>query len=502
MSEMGAPARGGESHGLPSLVGSLRARAANEPRLGTAAVLLAAAGCGFLGGFIFAAAPIFVAGGLLGVLALFVVVGNPRLALYAAVLIITLLPFGVLPLPLGGVQLTFLEAALGLALALWFVRAALAPGEKLLVTPVGGLLLVYLGVTAVAFANGTAYGFSTADARQYFKGVLGMLTFFTVLNCVRSRRDARRTLLSLVGGGALAGTVGIAIYALPAERAVAVLSSLGRFGYPTGAGILRYHVESERLRAVGTSIDPNAFGALLMVVTVIVVGQLVARAPALPRRWLWPALVPLAAALLLTLSRSSWVGAAAGIALALLWRYPRLWPLLPVGLLMGAAVLALGLESHLERVPVLGEYVAHLITGLRVGDQATAMRLGEYKDALILIARYPWLGVGYGNAPSVDLYVGVSSLYLLLAENAGLVGLASYLFVVGAAFWWTLRRVRRGVDPEAQGLVLSYLMALVAALVAGVFDHPFVNVRFPHLIALFWLCAGLAVQAARREGSG
>ncbi len=501
MSELGEFARQGATAARLPLVSAARERWANDPALGTAVALAAALAVGLLGGFIFAASPLVVAGGLVGAVALLVIVGDPRLVLYGAVLIIALLPFGVLPLPLGGVQLTFLEAALGLALGLWFVRAVLAPRERLQVTPVGGFVLVFLAITAIAFVNGTAYGFSMADARQYFKSLLGVLTFFTVLNCLRGRADGRWALLTLVGGGALAGVIGIAIYVLPTERAVAVLSSLGRLGYPTGAGILRFHVESERLRAVGTSIDPNAFGALLMVVTVVVVGQLVARAPALPRRWLWAALAPLALALLLTLSRSSWVGAGAGIALALLLRYPRLWPVFPAGLLLGGAILVFGLESYLERLPVLGEYIAHLFTGLRVEDQATAMRLGEYKDALNLIAAYPWLGVGYGNAPSVGLYVGVSSLYLLLAENAGLVGLASYLLAVAAVFWWALRPVWRGAGPELKGLVLSYLAALAAALVAGLFDHPFINVRFPHLVALFWLCAGLAVQAADLEGS-
>src|SRR5204863_28869 len=119
--------------------------------------------------------------------------------------------------------------------------------------------------------------------------------------------------------------------------------------------------------------------------------------------------------LLLTRSRGSWLGLAAGLAALAALRYRRL----AIPLAGGAALLA-GLA------PAGLSPAAHLLTGFQAGDRATQMRFGEYKDALILIGQYPWLGVGFGNAPSLDLYVGVSSAYLLLAEQAGLLRLAAY----------------------------------------------------------------------------
>ena len=38
------------------------------------------------------------------------------------------------------------------------------------------------------------------------------------------------------------------------------------------------------------------------------------------------------------------------------------------------------------------------------------MRLGEYRDALRLIAAYPWFGVGFGAAPEIELYIAASSM--------------------------------------------------------------------------------------------
>ena len=126
------------------------------------------------------------------------------------------------------------------------------------------------------------------------------------------------------------------------------------------------------------------------------------------------------------------------------------------------------------------------------------MRLGEYKDAFRLISQYPFFGVGFGVAPDVDLYIGVSSIYLLLAEQIGLVGLTSYLVVVSQVLWRGLAPLLRGqIAPEVEPLLLGAIGALVAALTAGVFDHHFVNLRFPHVVALFWLLAGLIVVLAR-----
>ena len=45
------------------------------------------------------------------------------------------------------------------------------------------------------------------------------------------------------------------------------------------------------------------------------------------------------------------------------------------------------------------------------------MRFGEYKDALTLIERYPLFGVGFTGVPDIDLYLGVSMLYLIIART-------------------------------------------------------------------------------------
>jgi uncharacterized transporter YbjL len=103
------------------------------------------------------------------------------------------------------------------------------------------------------------------------------------------------------------------------------------------------------------------------------------------------------------------------------------------------------------------------------------------------------LGVGFAGAPDIDTYIGVSSVYLLMAEEMGLAGLGVFLSIVGL----TLARILRGLKllaghPRLEAVLLGLLTALLAALLSGVLDHYFFNINFQHAVSLFWLCVGLS----------
>jgi O-antigen ligase len=136
-----------------------------------------------------------------------------------------------------------------------------------------------------------------------------------------------------------------------------------------------------------------------------------------------------------------------------------------------------------------------LASGFAAQDKAAALRLDEYRNAFSIIARYPLLGIGFGPAPDIDLQEGVSSLYLSLAEQTGLIGSSLYLLAIGSALVGALRAGRSAASEPAT-LLSGLLAAVVAALVAGLFDHYFVNKDFPHMVALLWLNVGLLVVTA------
>jgi O-antigen ligase len=231
-------------------------------------------------------------------------------------------------------------------------------------------------------------------------------------------------------------------------------------------------------------VDPNVLGSLLYLTLGAAVLQLFSPQPLIHRRYLVPMVGVMVLCLGLTRSRSALAGGGLALAIVGTLRYRKLGPVL-----VGALVLMLLL-------PQTQDYVAHLIEGLQGEDLATKMRFGEYKDAFILIRRYPWLGVGFSGSPDIDTYIGVSSVYLLIAEQMGLLGLASFLVVVVvflARFWRNRNRV--AADPALEPTWWGLHAGIFGALVGGVFDHYFFNLDFHHSVTLFWLVLGLATAA-------
>jgi O-antigen ligase len=120
------------------------------------------------------------------------------------------------------------------------------------------------------------------------------------------------------------------------------------------------------------------------------------------------------------------------------------------------------------------------------------MRMGEYKDALILIGRHPLLGVGFAGSPDIDTYIGVANVYLLIAEEMGLIGLTSFLIVMGILFARFLRVRELAANSDLESLWWGLHASIIGALVSGIFDHYIFNLDFHHSVTLFWLLVGLA----------
>jgi O-antigen ligase len=294
--------------------------------------------------------------------------------------------------------------------------------------------------------------------------------------------------------GAAAALIAVVFYVIPETLTIRILDALARFGYPGGAGALRYIEDSAEnpMRAIGTMVDPNVLGGFLILVIGFTAPQLFSPAP-LFRRWIVAGFLGVGVlALYLTYSRGSLVGLAAGLFVIGALRYRKLLLLA----LVGAALLLL--------LPQAQAYVTRFVEGIQLQDRATLMRLGEYKDALALISRYPWFGVGFAGSPDADLYVGVSNLYLLMAEIMGIVGVASFAMVVVAYLanlfraWLTVRpeaaALGRGrFDPQMEALLLGLLAAVIGALVGGIFDHYLFNLVYPHMSVLLWSYIGLGM---------
>jgi O-antigen ligase len=414
---------------------------------------------------------------------------------YAALIgVIALLPFGVVPVPFSP-KPTFLDLAMLLLFGVWLLQFVTRRQQDFIGGAPGVWVLAFFVFAIGAFVFGLSHAaLDQTTARHFVEILLSILMYFLIVNTVRDEERLKRLTRLIILAGAAAAILAIVLYALPDATSQSILLSLQRVGYyPEGGAVLRYINDdpSLPLRATGTAVDPNALGAFLIMTIALAMPQFLGKQRLLPRWIVTVALGAMGLALLLTLSRGAFAATAAAVLALGVLRYPRL-------LLILAVVLAVILM-----VPWTQSYVSRFVEGLLAQDLATQMRLGEYKDAFILIQRYPVLGVGFSGSPDIDTYIGVSSMYLLIAEEMGLVGLAAYMAVIAAltvAAAKVFRTVRMAgqLEPIWWGLHA----AILGALVGGLVDHYFFNLDFHPSVAWFWLYLGLAAattEIVKRE---
>ncbi len=412
---------------------------------------------------------------------------------YAVVTVSTLLPFGALPFSIGFTP-TFLDVALAFLFFVWLMRLITRRQQDFIASPLAVPVVAFMALAVVAFVAGLAHAPLTSFVLRHFAEVLlGIAMFFATVNTLRTLDQAERVVRVLILGGFAAAVIGMVLYFIPREWSIRLLSGLGRFGYPTGTGVLRYINDDPDgiMRAVATSVDPNTLGGLFILVGALMAPQLFAEKPLFRRRWVVVMLGTIGLCLFLTFSRGSMAGLAAALVLLGALRYRKLLLLL----LIVAVVVLL--------IPQTQDYVANFAAGLAIQDRSTQMRMGEYKDAFIVISRYPLLGVGFAGTPESDIYLGVANLYLTIAEEMGLVGLAVFLIAVAGFFLFAWRAWRRmqvaGGDDRREALLLGLTAAVAGALVGGMLDHYLFNLEFPHAVSLFWMFIGLAVSVAHRH---
>ncbi len=437
--------------------------------------------------------PVFLVAAAVGL----VMLRDMQISFFALAAVIFLLPFAVLPIPNFAFSPTLLDLVLMVIAITWVFRVARRKQPDIRITPLGVPLVVFMLLCCVSFVIGLAYGSLTTNLiRRFVELLLSMSLFFLVVNNVRREDHLEQILGVLIVSGAIASLIGVILYYLPQELTIRILSALRIFRYPSGPGVLRY-IEANSalpLRATSTSIDPNVLGGVLAVLAGITAPQLVSKDPILPFRWRrlhalgvnWsvaPVLGIMLVCLMLTFSRAAMAGLAGGLAIVAFIRYRRLLVFL---FLIGALILLL---------PQTQWYLDRFLQGVRGEDVATQMRFGEYKDALILISRYPVFGVGFAGAPDIDTYLGVSSAYLLIAEETGLVGLSVFMLILALALWHVFRHLRvLRAHPHLESIQLGLLAALLSITLSGVLDHYFFNINFQNAVTLLWLCVGLAIS--------
>ena len=418
----------------------------------------------------------------------FWVISRLENAITAMILVVVILPYATLPFKIV-LTPSFLDITMGVVIILYLFQWMNGERRTFTTTPVHIFILLLMAVTVFSFVAGLRYAGLTSNRLRQVAELMVCMSFGMILVDLIDSNDKLESIMRvLMLAGALAAVVGIILWILPNTLTNSILGRLAIIGYPGGDVIHNIEDNPELAeRAIGTAVDPNSFGGVLVVLASLTTGQLVASKPILGSRWLTSIiLILMVSCLALTFSRGAmlaYVVAAAFIAVMTDRR-------LIVAMIVVIAVIAI--------LPFSQEYVERFLSGVQGSDLATQMRFGEYKDAFILLSRYPLLGVGFSGAPDIDIYLGVANLYLTIASNMGLLGLASFLGLVGYLLYYaSTARTAMDKGTTLRATWLGLMGAIIAVLVSGIFDHYFFNLEFFHASTILWILIGLLIATAK-----
>jgi len=199
--------------------------------------------------------------------------------------------------------------------------------------------------------------------------------------------------------------------------------------------------------------------------------------------------------LLLTFSRSAWLGFAIAwlviLGVLLMKKIPWGWALwLKWTVFM--AVVAIIIIAALPQA-----FLTRAQTNTRLEEQSVQVRKNLYQDAWTLIKKEPLRGVGYGNMVvavydrldsgrnTISDYQPVHNIYVLSAVELGLIGGLVFLIFIFVVLKTAITKVFKAPSPEH----LTILGMFICLLVIGFFDHYLWTLSAG--VGIFWLVVGM-----------
>jgi hypothetical protein len=220
-----------------------------------------------------------------------------------------------------------------------------------------------------------------------------------------------------------------------------------------------------RLRGAGDAVSVNRFANWMLLPAFLGVGWFVQAKSRREKSLSLVALVALSMALLGTISRSAFIGAAAG-SLVLLAVTFRSRPIQALAILV-IGLVAAGLLALLAVQMGLDDLVLYRFSSQSLGESG---REGRWATAFSLFARSPIIGLGVGNyATYAGAWTGDShNAYLNLLVESGLFGLSIQIAMLGYVLYRLARRPIR-----ADGIYAwrpYYLAAFISILISNFFN--------------------------------
>lgn len=335
-------------------------------------------------------------------------------------------------------------------------------------------ILVPLGLYVIFFVVSILFSLEPRTSLTELRDLLTLATLPLALLWVRGERDVRRLV----------------------DLSIALMVLLALYG------IVQYQITDygpldNRIR--GPFSHYMTFAGILLLGDFLLLGRmLTGDGWRRPRHW--AALAVVNTALFLTLTRGAWVAAGVTVTVALLVRARRLFVLyLTAALVAGALFLALAPEAWTTRIRSIAD----------PRDGSNYDRLCMVQAGFYMISERPFFGIGprmvrerypiyrHPTAPRREVS-HLHNTFLQLAAERGLMSLAAYLWLMGAALALAYRGYRREVGDGGgrADLYLGVILALVGFNLAGLFEANWCDTEVQRLV-LFLLAIPVCLRPDR-----
>jgi putative inorganic carbon (HCO3(-)) transporter len=281
-----------------------------------------------------------------------------------------------------------------------------------------------------------------------------------------------------------------------------------------GAAALATWIDPESPLAGTTRVysflnNPNLLAAYLLPGVGMSLGCLLAWRTWAQRGLALTLVVVLTGCVVLTGSRSGWLGLAAvyaafGVGLGWGWwhwsPHRPLWQRLLVG--MGAGLILVAVLAVLGRSEWLRLRFLSMFAGR--ADSSNNFRINVWAAVVAMIRDHLWLGIGPGNRAFNQIYplyqrpnfhaLGAYSVPLEVAVEAGLLGLGAFLALTGTIVHRSWQRLSAGVKQPSPRtfLILGIVAGMAGTMAQGLVDTLWFR---PQVQMLWWLSVALVFHA-------
>jgi putative inorganic carbon (hco3(-)) transporter len=337
-------------------------------------------------------------------------------------------------------------------------------------SPVANLLLPFSAFFGVAVLSVVFSSHPLDSALEAVRIGTVVVIVFTLARVVRDRAQVRLLVA--------------AIFASAIVPLAAALLQIARGGAGiTAAGIGRID---------GTFVHPNPFAAYLSLVLILSAAVF----PHVERLWRW-ALVGLGlvcgVVLVSTYARGAWIATFAGLLVVAFLQHRRLLWLIGAGIL----IVALFIPSVRLRLSDLSES--------RSGSGAAANSLAwriEYWDRVLALQDDPLFGIGLREVElNEEAAKAPHNDFVRVYVELGLVGLATYLWLLGALFVQARRTYGRAPPGLPRGLAVAFLGSVTAIVVLSVAANVVSQLVILWYFGAIVVAASAAARAPAEVGS-